>query len=397
MWFAEPGLGRLGRIGPDGAFTEKQVADPHSFYPNFGLAVGPDGSVWYDIAAPPADGIARLRPDGTTTTYPVLSGSGIAVDSQGNAWILQPSIDIVRISDSGVVSTFTFNNAIDVMAEASDGRMWFVSVGCVNAQQIGSIDITSGQTKLFNAPIVDNSAFPNSIVRAPDGAVWFGTTDSRLVRLASETDVTVYTLPWPDVRVGPFVVLQNNRIVMLGSREILDFTAAGGQRVAGAQALPTALPHVPKDAAEAAAYAAAAAEAGANAKIDLGQSYEGNKAALFVYGINNNRCGYVLLMYVVEDGGTWHKYDSFGTQNLQPPSPGATETLKFRSGCLNVHESPALASKVVTCLGSGAQITIDGLPAYADGYIWWHIVSRGWAVQPLLYCTDYLYSTRPQC
>jgi sugar lactone lactonase YvrE len=396
VWFGEPGLGRLGRIGLDGEVTERQVAAAGSFYPNWDVAVGPDGSVWYGSAPPPGNSVARLRPDGTVTNYPVQSGSTISIDSHGNAWIPQPGLEVVRISDSGQVAEYKFANSIEQLVEASDGRMWFLNVGCVDVQQIGWIDAT-GQTKFFNAPNADNPGFPNSIVRSPDGAVWFGTSDGRLIRLASETDVTVYSLPWSDVGLGPFVVLAGNRILMLGHRELLDFTPINGIKVAGAQAIPAALPHVAKDVAEAEAYATAVKETSPNAKIVLGQSWEGDHAALFAYSINPNRCGYALLVYVVEDSGTWRKYDSFGTQNVGPPSPGATEVLKFRTGCLNVHQSPSLGSKVVSCLPSGTQIEIDGLPVYADGYVWWHLVSRGWAAHPFLYCTQDLYATRPEC
>lgn len=167
--------------------------------------------------------------------------------------------------------------------------------------------------------------------------------------------------------------------------------------MAGAEAIPQPSPSTPKDAAEAAAYAIASAAGGPNAKIVLAQSFEGDHAALFGFSMNPGRCGYALLVYVVEDSGTWRKYDTFGTQNLAPPSPGFTGKLQFRTGCLNVHESPSLSSKIVSCLPSGTQISIDGLPAYADGYLWWHLASQGWAVQTYLWCTEYLYQAHTQC
>ncbi len=390
VWFAEPGLGRLGRIGLDGHITERQL-NAGEFYPNWGVAVGPDGSVWYDAAR----STGRLRPDGTNTSYDIAGDGPITVDSRGNAWVPGHMVQISLISDSGEISEFKVANGIEQVAEATDGHMWFVDVtGGPASPRIGFID-SNGQTKFFDAVNADVVGFPNSIVRAPDGAVWFGTSDGRLIRLASESDVTVYNLPWPDAAPGPFVVLNGNRVVMVGDREVLDFVAGNGQRVAGAQAIPTALPHVGKDAAEAAAYAAARDAAGPVAKIVFtGQSWEGDHAAEFVYSINPNRFGYALVVYVVEEAGAWRKYDTFGTQNLQPPTPGLKEVVKFRSGCLNVHSSPSKVSKVVACLGSGSEIEIDGLPAYADGFIWWHLVSRGWAAHPFLFRTDYVPTNR---
>jgi hypothetical protein len=184
---------------------------------------------------------------------------------------------------------------------------------------------------------------------------------------------------------------------MLGNREVLDFFAVNGTRTGGAQALPTPLPHVARSPAEGAAYAAAVAEAGTTAKIQLGRAWEGEHAAAFAYNVNAMRAGHLLFVYMVQDGGDWRKYDSFGTQNLAPPSPGLKEELKFLSGCLNVHEAAGQASKVVACLPSGTEIEVDGLPVYADSTMWWHLVGRGWAAHAYLYCVEGLYRTRPGC
>jgi streptogramin lyase len=413
VWYADPVRGVLGRIGRNGVLTERQVAG--SQYHPWALAIGPDGSVWFDIDSPPANGIARLRPDGRLTTYPVPNGSSITVDSHGNAWIAtSDGREIVRISDTGEifpVQVAVFNIQL---AQAADGHMWFPSIGCASVQQIGWID-ANGQTRLFDAAILDNSASPNAAVRAPDGAVWFGTIDGRLIRIASGTDVTIYSLPWPDARIGPFVVLPHNHILMIGFRELvnwvatqelLDFTAVNGTRLAGIQAIPGPLPHFTKDAADAAAYQVAAQASIPNANIVLQQSWEGSHAALFQYVVNQSRCGgQELQVDVVEDPAGWRKYYAFQNGSFPVPAPGAVIPLKFLTGCLNVHESPSLGSQTLHCLPSNSTVQVDKmLPVYADGYIWWHIESHdgqftplGWAVQDYLLCTDNNIGRLAQC
>jgi streptogramin lyase len=390
LWFAEPGLQRLGHIASDGKVTEKSV-NAGEFSPNWGVAVGADGSVWYDLR----NGLARLMPDGSLRTYPVQVNGTVTIDSHGNAWVPMATVEVVRVSEQGQVAEFKFDNTIDMVAEAADGAMWFVD-GSRGGPRVGRID-QNGQPRFFDALNAQGAGFPNGIVRAPDGAVWFTMRDHRLVRLASESDVKVYRIPWADITPGPFVVLARNRMLMLGHHELLDFTPKLEGPVAGAQAIPTPTPYVPKDAAEAAAHAMARQNSGAEAQIELSQAWEGSHASAFLYSVSYAVGGHALYVYVYEQGGSWHVYDSYGTQNLQPPSPELQTTLKFKSGCLNVREAPSLTSKVVSCLGSGTQIQIDGLPAYADGYFWWHLASRGWAAHKFLYCNEFTYSGRPDC
>lgn len=413
VWFADSVLGRLGRIGRDGVLTERQVAG--GLNRPSALAIGPDGSVWFDTSSAPENGIARLRPDGRLTTYPVSSGPYITVDSHGSAWITTAGgREIDRISNSGDVYRFNVAVTNTPLTEAADGHMWFLNLGCMPVQQIGWID-GNGQTRFFDAGIVDNTTLPNAIARAPDGALWFGTIDGRLIRIASETDVTIYKVPWPDARIGPFVVLPHNHILMIGFRELvnwvgtqelLDFTAVNGTRLAGVQSIPGPLPHFVKDAADAAAYSVAAQASRPNAVIVLMQSWEGDHAALFDYVVDQSSCsGLHDYIYVVEDAGGWRKYDAFLPGTFVVPEPLGAIPLKFQTGCLNVHESPSLASQILGCVPSNTTVEVDTkLPVYADGYIWWHVVSHdgqftplGWAVQKYLLCTDYQIGRMPQC
>src|SRR5205823_3843950 len=151
-------------------------------------------------------------------------------------------------------------------------------------------------------------------------------------------------------------------------------------------------------AAEASAYAVARDKAGPTADIGLERSSEGDHAAAFQYGIHTpGDGGHAFLVYVVQQTAGWQLYDQFGTQNFALPFTGLAETLQFRTGCLNVRQSPSLSAKVAACLGSGTSIQIEGTPTYADGYMWWHVAARGWAAHKFLYCAEGMFTSFPQC
>lgn len=88
LWFGGSGTG-IGRIDVTGKFTEFPV-------PRFGevdtIVAGPDGNIWFSVSGPaPHDGsVDRLTPDGHLTTYPVPYGSrGIAVGPEGHIWFTE--------------------------------------------------------------------------------------------------------------------------------------------------------------------------------------------------------------------------------------------------------------------------------------------------------------------
>ena len=52
--------------------------------------------------------------------------------------------------------------------------------------------------------------------------------------------------------------------------------------------------------------------------------------------------------------------------------------------CLNLRTAPGLGAGVVTCLPSGARLTITDGPREADGHRWWQLDGRGWVVAEFL-------------
>ena len=71
-----------------------------------------------------------------------------------------------------------------------------------------------------------------------------------------------------------------------------------------------------------------------------------------------------------------------------PLTPGAHAVVAADGDCLRVRSVPALAGTILTCMPTGASITVAGGTAEADGYKWLRITApggtSGWAVEQFL-------------
>ncbi|MDX6683491.1 MAG: virginiamycin lyase [Solirubrobacteraceae bacterium] len=202
IWFTSIGgsasaVGRVIATGPEtGTVTE---------YPAglgaIGIALGPDGNMWYVTIAPPG-GVGRVTPEGVATdfdTHGVQPQSGIARGPDGNLWftasVPDPGGDrrqaIARMTTDGSITTFTEG----IRAEASlrgialgpDGNMWFTERNDV----VGKIT-PEGQVTEYSAGIGPNSK-PFEITAGPDGAMWFTeATGNRIGRITTSGAITEF-------------------------------------------------------------------------------------------------------------------------------------------------------------------------------------------------------------
>ena len=74
-----------------------------------------------------------------------------------------------------------------------------------------------------------------------------------------------------------------------------------------------------------------------------------------------------------------------GTPGADAPRLGVTLRLQVE-GCGNVRTLPSLTGKIITCLPTGTEVTIDDGPAgfdfpTADATVWWHLNALGWMSQ----------------
>jgi streptogramin lyase len=148
---------------------------------------GLEGSLWftefffYDAWRYGATRIGRVSPNGEFTEY--LPGRhlgevrSLATDSAGNLWFTatyrfykKSHQAIGRITTSGELTQFRLprRSQPQGIAAGPDGNMWFAESN-PKRPSIGRID-TSGRIKRFRLPA---KRYPRSIVAGPDGNLWF--------------------------------------------------------------------------------------------------------------------------------------------------------------------------------------------------------------------------------
>jgi streptogramin lyase len=178
-----------------------------------GIAVGPDGNLWFTDFS--AGEIGRIDP--TTHTiieFPLagFSGSpvGITAGPDGNIWFTEEFGDRIGELDlaTGLITDYPISTAMSdpyAIVTGPDGALWFTeSFG----DQIGRIDPTTHQITEF--PIPTGSSEPLGIVAGPDGALWFTESGAGKVGRIDPTThaITEFTLPNPgaspeSIAVGP--------------------------------------------------------------------------------------------------------------------------------------------------------------------------------------------------
>ncbi|MDA4115174.1 MAG: SMP-30/gluconolactonase/LRE family protein [Thaumarchaeota archaeon] len=140
VWFTEIDGGKIGEITTSGAVREYAVptgapaGQATSLTGPAGIAIGKDGTIWFTEVY--EDSVGSLA-NGTFHEYPLtgaVSPTGIALDSQGDAWVtlhggsdiaeLDPSTNSTRIIStsvpSGLSSTLPYFVAVD-----PHGDVWF--------------------------------------------------------------------------------------------------------------------------------------------------------------------------------------------------------------------------------------------------------------------------------
>lgn len=111
----------------------------------------------------------------------------------------------------------------------------------------------------------------------------------------------------------------------------------------------------------------------------------GTNAGTFFGGVHDTAGGRSdsCWVFLYEDSAGWHYVNAGCSRNGIAPVPGIGDRV-FVTGCANFRVAPALAAKVLGCLGNGTSVDVDSAPVYADGHIWWHLAGRGWMAHEFL-------------
>ena len=198
----------LGRRQPDGAITRISIRPPgDDQFDITGLAVGPDGSVWF-TAYQGHYVYGRVWPDGRTAVYQPPAGviylSGLLLSADGTVWLIDTrTCDVIRIDpDSGAVPSvtpmpgrqFEYSCAPE-LARGQDGNIMAITPD----GRIAVLDATGKVTAVhgLGAGITDHVYIP-SMAADQTGNLWVlasianarGTPVMLLLRVAPDGLVT---------------------------------------------------------------------------------------------------------------------------------------------------------------------------------------------------------------
>jgi virginiamycin B lyase len=240
LWLGETlpnafgGLWALGRITPAGAFLPDITGIPAD-----GLAISPDGDIWFTSSLSSIDVVGRITPtDALITALTTLASPahGITTGPDGHMWIVESNgaagpARIARVTLDGALTEFPVSTPGDLngIAAGPDGNLWFTDAG---RNEIGRITPAGAITK-FAIPTAASGPF--GITAGSDGNLWF--TERAAGRLGWVT---------PDGHVGELACIPTANSgpssITAGSDGGVWFTEADAGNI-GSVRLPLALSH----------------------------------------------------------------------------------------------------------------------------------------------------------
>jgi streptogramin lyase len=213
IWFVEYSTQKIGRITPEGDFTEFDLPqDPNPAYSDapFSITAGPDGNLWYTASSlgPKGNVIGQMTPaGGISAEIPLPAGTGglwsITTGPDSNLWFTDSvGNNIGRVTLAGSVTLFpipTANSQPMQITASPDGNLWFTEY---SGNKIGRITPNGVITEY---PVFTANSGPYGITPGPDGNIWF--TESTVSKIG-HTPISVsnefdaYSHP-PSITVGP--------------------------------------------------------------------------------------------------------------------------------------------------------------------------------------------------
>lgn len=177
LWYIDyatepPRIARRTLEGEISHFPTFENRPPRNFWPH-GIAVGPDGNIWFTRGNPAA--IVRLNPSGTMDTfslpYPGSAPVEVAAGRDGNVWYGDYRAMVGRVTPDGQITEFPLTRyGTGAVARGSDGNLWFgMQDGLARVDRSGSVTE-------FPLGLPANSMLIG-LAAGPDGKIWFTHTN----------------------------------------------------------------------------------------------------------------------------------------------------------------------------------------------------------------------------
>jgi streptogramin lyase len=190
IWFAEATAMRVGRMNTAGAllseFNDAITSDPA------GLAAGPDGNMWITVQG--ANAVVRMTPTNQGDAFPVAANAdplNIVAGPDGNLWFTEFDGAIGKMNVSGnVLGEFTTGPGPIDITVGPDNNLWFTlesppGVSKVTTGGTVSPPFTSG---------ISAASDPSGIAVGPDGNLWFAELGGdRVGRITTSGAVTEFS------------------------------------------------------------------------------------------------------------------------------------------------------------------------------------------------------------
>jgi streptogramin lyase len=194
LWFTENQVNKIGRITPDGVFTEFPLL---AGFPR-AIITGPDGLLWFTEGL--GGVLGRMNTSGKL--FPLSLGppseqtppdaQHLTVGPDGNVWITEPGRgNIGRLTPGGEFAEFPIPGSetlANYITAGPDGNVWFTC----GEHTVGRVVVASGMVDIFQT---FNPAIPWGIAAGVDGNIWFAEYNSNAVgRITPSGDLTEFPL-----------------------------------------------------------------------------------------------------------------------------------------------------------------------------------------------------------
>jgi virginiamycin B lyase len=191
LWFTEYNVGNIGRITTAGTVTEYLVPTAYS-YP-VGITAGPDGALWF--AENGGNNIGRITTAGVITEFPLPNYDshpyGITAGRDGAIWFTEAG-NMGRITTAGVITQYPLpdgTGSANAIVTGPDGALWFSQGVGSRPAQIARVT-TAGATTVYT-PFTSRSTI-GALAIGPDGALWFGTDTCEIGSITTAGTIASY-------------------------------------------------------------------------------------------------------------------------------------------------------------------------------------------------------------
>lgn len=173
VWFTDAQNLTLSHLSPDGTLERFRAPFPSETV--FDVAVGADGSVFFDIMTGDfVEHVGRITPDGEVRLTEIPSGQAarrLAPGPDGSIWFTSGEGVGVVMEDDTIREVPVGTRTGDLTISA-DGTVWFTEP---DANRIGRLH-PDGELTHFDVPTPASGL--GSIALGPDGNVWFAATEA---------------------------------------------------------------------------------------------------------------------------------------------------------------------------------------------------------------------------